>query len=417
MHILLLNDGFPPNDASSVINIMEGLIEGYESKDHKTSVITSHRTSVSPEIIRNGKVISLPISYRTSLRQWKCLGIKQVSKMLEAEISNLKPDIVHAHNIHHYLTYKSLVIARKHTPKVFLTTHDVMSFSFARLNSKRFLRSGGKNYKLTLADHWRSAELQYNPFRNFRIRNIINKNVSKVISPSTALSEALKFHGFKNVEVIHNGIDARDFEFSKDEIDMFKTKYNLLDRKVILFGGRLSIDKGAIPLLKALNEIRKEIPGVLLFVAGETRRWDGIMTAAEVHGSTRLTTGEPRLQKHIFNPGWLDQREMRLANCSADVIANPSLCLDVFPSANIEAMAADKPVVGTIYGGTPEVVVDGITGFIRNPLEQDQFTNALLTLLKDDELANKMGEAGKERLKSDFSLERQTEEYLALFNL
>jgi starch synthase len=78
-------------------------------------------------------------------------------------------------------------------------------------------------------------------------------------------------------------------------------------------------------------------------------------------------------------------------------------------------MAAGKPVVGTCFGGTPEVVADGKTGIIVNPRSTVEFGNALITLLKNCALAKKMGEAGKVRVLESFSLEKKVEAYLGLF--
>jgi glycosyltransferase involved in cell wall biosynthesis len=41
---------------------------------------------------------------------------------------------------------------------------------------------------------------------------------------------------------------------------------------------------------------------------------------------------------------------------ASSVVTVPSLCLDVFPTMNLEAMALAKPVIGTVFGGTPEIV-------------------------------------------------------------
>jgi glycosyltransferase involved in cell wall biosynthesis len=78
-------------------------------------------------------------------------------------------------------------------------------------------------------------------------------------------------------------------------------------------------------------------------------------------------------------------------------------------------MAAGKSVVGTCFGGTPEVVADGTTGIIVNPRNTVEFSNALITLLQNPDQAKKMGEVGKKRVQKDFSLEKQVEAYLQLF--
>ena len=85
----------------------------------------------------------------------------------------------------------------------------------------------------------------------------------------------------------------------------------------------------------------------------------------------------------------------------------PSICFDTFPTVNLEAMAARKPVVATCFGGSPEVVIDGETGYIVNPLDTELYTDRLARLLHDADLRAKMGEKGSERIHTQFSLLHQ----------
>ena len=70
-------------------------------------------------------------------------------------------------------------------------------------------------------------------------------------------------------------------------------------------------------------------------------------------------------------------------------------------------MAAAKPVITTCYGGSPEVVVDGETGFIINPFDTNMFAERLEHLLTNPDLRQQMGQAGRKRLIEQFSLEKQ----------
>jgi len=73
----------------------------------------------------------------------------------------------------------------------------------------------------------------------------------------------------------------------------------------------------------------------------------------------------------------------------------------------LEAMACQKPVVATCYGGSPEIVQDNITGFIVNPLDEELMAKKIIDLLKNSEKAKQFGEAGYERIKKHFNLESQ----------
>jgi glycosyltransferase involved in cell wall biosynthesis len=71
--------------------------------------------------------------------------------------------------------------------------------------------------------------------------------------------------------------------------------------------------------------------------------------------------------------------------------------------------------VGTCYGGTPEIVVDGETGYIADPWDVAAFGDRIADLLLDRERAAAMGAAGRRRVETGFTLDRQATAYTALF--
>lgn len=406
MRILLLNDDYPPAGRSSVGNVAANLAHGYRARGHTVSVITTHRTEEDRTIRHEGEFWSLTTSYRPALRHYHCLFSPRVSRMLRRIMAEIRPDVVHAHNLHAYLTYDALYIARTHTSKVFLTLHDVMSFSYARLATARYLASEGRSVRTTPLDHIHQAGLQWNPVRNFWIRRAIRKNVHGCVAVSESLARALRAHGLPVAQVIHHGIDVSQWKAAPEDVDAFRGRHGLQNRKVLLFGGRISVDKGIVPLLCAVDKIRRELPSVALLVVGERERFAGMIAAG----------GAPAdLLRNVVMTGWLPPGEMRCAYAAADAVTTPSLCLDTFNLMNLEAMAMEKPVVGTVFGGTPEIILDGVTGFVRNPLDLPAYTDALLTILQNEPLARTMGKAGRERAVEHFTLDKQVEEYLALF--
>jgi glycosyltransferase involved in cell wall biosynthesis len=406
MKILLLNDRYPPRYQSSVASITSNLADIYETQGHTVSVITSHRLAVSEEILREGNIISLPIEYRSSLRHYKSLKQGAVSLLLDKEIRKIEPDIVHAHNVHMYLTYDALHVAQQYADKVFLTTHDVMSFNYGRLMTRRYLESEGADTHTSARDHIRQAGLQWNPLRNKKIRSLLDQNVTNVVAVSNALKNALDTNGIPKTCVVHNGIDIAKWQASEEESATFRKEHLLEGKKVILFGGRLSRDKGSTPLLHALSQVKKAVPNVVLLVIGNPVTWEGLMREAGI---------QEDLSEYIRQVDWLTAEGMRAAYGACDVVTTPSLCLDTFNLMNTEAMANSKPVVGTCFGGAPEVVENGVTGFVCNPLKTEEYASLLLTLLSDDALAVKMGHAGKLRVEKLFTTERQAQQYLDLY--
>ncbi len=404
MRILFLNDDYPPLGNSSVSSVVERLRAGLEKRGHETGVITTHRRETNAGIVRDGSVTSLPVSYRTSLRHWKCVRNADVSRMLEREIPAFRPDVIHAHNLHAFLTYDALRIARKNAKTVCITMHDVMSFAYARLTTEKFLNSGGRDARVTVIDQIRSAGLQWNPFRNLMIRRAL-KNADHVIAVSDALKRALEENGIPGAVRIHHGID-RAWTASPDAVASFRRTQGLDGRKTILFGGRLSLDKGAVPLLKALQIVRRSVPNVLLLILGNPDRWQALVRAAGLSED---------LSANMRCAGWLDREQTAAAFGAVDLVTTPSLCLDTFNLMNLEAMSAGKPVVGTVFGGTPEVVEDGVTGYVLDPRNADVYAGRLAELLSDDAKARTMGEAGKTRAREEFCLERQIADHLRLY--
>ena len=86
------------------------------------------------------------------------------------------------------------------------------------------------------------------------------------------------------------------------------------------------------------------------------------------------------------------------------MVATPSLCFESFGLINLEAMAASRPVVASFWGGPSDVVEDGVTGFLVNPLQVDVMAGRIGRLLDDPERAAAMGAAGRARAERLFSM-------------
>ena len=81
----------------------------------------------------------------------------------------------------------------------------------------------------------------------------------------------------------------------------------------------------------------------------------------------------------------------------------------------LEAMAAGVPIVATRVGGTPEVVNHGVTGLLVPPEDPAALAAAMLTLLADSRLAERMSHSARMRAEHDFNLRKMTASYEALY--
>lgn len=404
MKILLITDDFPPAGQSSVAIVTEGLVAGYRAAGHEVHILTAHDRATDPQIQQRDRVTSLPANTSRRFAQYRSLYQPRMSRMVFEETRKIAPDVVHIHNVNLRLTYDAIRQARRVTPKVFVTLHDVMSFSSSRLATKQYLKTGGRDARLSAREDMRLSGFGWNPLRRIWILSILHNNAKGVIAVSEALARAAKQNHVPVSAAIPNGIDLSQWTPDSRTYESARTEAGLRDRMVVFFGGRLSIDKGAVPLLQALAQVRERYPHLLLLVAGEQRRWTGLLKRSGVSddGWIRCT-------------GWLDRPALKRMMAASDIVTTPSLCLDCFPQTNLEAMALAKPIIGTCFGGTPEAVLDGKTGIIVDPQNVTALAHAFERLIGNAAIAQEMGAHGRTRVEERFTVQHQAVRYLELF--
>lgn len=199
----------------------------------------------------------------------------------------------------------------------------------------------------------------------------------------------------EKIQVIYNGIN----------IDKFSPKKiaKLDKRPTVVFVGRLEIFKDIICLLQAINYVRKDIPDVKCLIYGSSR---------DLNYSTNCLNAlkELELENHVSFMGSTDKPED--AYNMADVIAMSSLS-EGFPFSVIEAMACGKPIVSSDVGGVRESLENcGILVGSRRPKE---FAKALITLLNDEGLRNKLGRLAVHKVHQEFTFGKSVEQYRKVY--
>ncbi|HPH52027.1 MAG TPA: glycosyltransferase family 4 protein [Candidatus Portnoybacteria bacterium] len=407
MKILFLSDDFPPNSFGGAGVIAYNLAKEFLSCGHEVIIITTVQEKLCEghEIIEGINIFKIYSNYNKRWRAWLSLYNPKTVKKVKRIIKQIKPDIVHVHNIHYHLSYACLRSAKKYSKAVFLTAHDVMLVHYGKLmfTHKNFHEDRPKNYKISILDQIKEAGKGYNPFRNLIIRHYL-KYIDRIFVVSNALKKVLEINGIKNIEVIHNGIDIENWKANEETINKFKSEYRLNNKKVILFSGRISEAKGINTILRTMKLIINKDNNVILLIVGKSDQ------------KTIELTKELEIDSRIIFADWLDRESIKLAYLVADVCVIPSICFDSFPNTNLEAMACSKPVVGTCFGGTPEIVVDNQTGYIVDPENTEKLSDKIIDLLKNPQKAKQFGENGYERVKKYFSLQEQANKIIKNYN-
>ena len=404
MKILFLQDDFPPHAKGGAGIVAAALARQLAKQGHELIVVTAvqdkkYEGSFYEDGMRIERICS---HYAQRWRSWRSLYNLSTVPAIRRIIFEVRPDIVHAHNVHYHLSYWALRIAKKSGARVFLTAHDVMLFHYGKLTE--FLDKDNItcerrwSYKITPWQQLRKYRFWYNPFRNIFIHKILS-NVDRIFAVSAALKEALEQNGIRNIEVLHNGIDIDWWQnVSQEDITAFKDRYNLSGKKCILFGGRINAAKGGDVILNAFREIlHAESNVVLLLLGTQDVYMEKLMVRAKEWG----------IENSVVSTGWLSGNELRTAYHVANIVVMPSLYLEPFGMIALEAMACGKPVVGSCFGGIPEVVIDGETGYIVNPFNIGMLVDACVQLLGNSSIEKKLGSRGKELVQVKFSLINQ----------
>lgn len=200
--------------------------------------------------------------------------------------------------------------------------------------------------------------------------------------------------------------------------------------KRIIFVGRISPEKGLHVLLEAFAIVirkcvhaRLEIvgpdgvaPREFLLALSDDARGAALARFAERHyfRVIRETVAKLGLSDKIRFAGPVPHGELRSRYADAAIAVQPSLW-DAFPLSVIEAMACGLPVVGSRTGGIPEAVVDGETGVLVEPDNAEGLADALLVLLGNRELRERMGHAGRRRAVDLLSWDRIAEQALRYY--
>ncbi len=408
MKIVYLTDEYPPEYAGGSGVVAQHLARGMSSAGHDVSVIVpTARTCVWEEKQGGITVLGLPRTetphpFRTGLEN------PAQTKAIGEILARLRPDVVHAHNLHWQLSYASLETARCFTDRLFLTAHDLMLVACGKVfPPDKACISGPEAGKICRANFLRDLRLakwQYVPGRNARIRRYL-RNVRRIFAVSNFVKTALEANGIKNSQVIFNGIDPTGFAVLPEAVESFKKKHGIDSRATVFFGGRSGEAKGIGVLLRAFAKLTSRHQDVRLLMAAKPQ---------EIAQTFSIARGL-KVESYIRFLGWLEPRELPVVYAASTLAVTPSIYFDPFQMVNIEAMAAHKPVVGTCFGGTPEVVEDGVTGYIVNPHDTSGFAEKISRLLRDRDLAYTMGEKGYKRLQRYFSLDLQVQKTLEAY--
>ncbi|MGI9225183.1 MAG: glycosyltransferase [Woeseiaceae bacterium] len=235
------------------------------------------------------------------------------------------------------------------------------------------------------------AALRYRPFK-------------KVIAISSAIRDVLIDRGVEaeRLVIIRDAVDATAFA-DKAECDALQREFSLSGNDfVIAAAGQLIPRKGHRYLLQAVADLKDRFPQLRLIVFG-----DGYLNNQLRAQSASLGLGEV-----VQFAGFRDDLDA-FYGCF-DLFVHPALAEGLGVVA-LKAAAAGVPVVGFEAGGMVEAVAHDKTGLLVEAGDYEALAEAISRFVEEPDLGRRFGEAGRQRMEDEFSIEAMAEQHLALY--
>ena len=191
---------------------------------------------------------------------------------------------------------------------------------------------------------------------------------------------------------IYSGIEMDRFRpVSEQEKKRLREKWGLREHDAVIgIVSKLWDGKGHALLIRSFKEIRKERQEARLVIVGEGYLME----------SLKDLVSQLELSDAVIFTGFMEDVPQIIA--TFDVAVLPSY-FEGMGRVLLEAMAMEKPVVGTLVGGIPDLIEHGVNGYLVSPGNERELTSAVLKILYDKGLAVKMGEAGRKKMTDRFS--------------
>jgi glycosyltransferase involved in cell wall biosynthesis len=307
----------------------------------------------------------IPIAPRTEMdlsAAWKLARV----------LKRLRPDIVHAHDPH--------------------------AVAMAALSLSLGAASLGSTTPALVAARRVDFHLKGNSFSRWKYRQ-----VDCFIAASEAIRQILLGDGVPPARTVtvHEGIDL-EHVLATPPVDVHATFWLPHQAPVIANVAALVAHKGQRHLIDAAHLVVRDVPDARFVIFGE----------GELRAALERQIREYHLEKHVLLAGFRTDVLGCLKN--VDIFAMSSVSEGLGTSL-LDAMACSRPIVATRVGGIPELIEDGVNGLLVPPRDQRRMAEALVRLLADRALRQRMGDAGAARLRERFTLERMVRETAAVY--
>ena len=313
---------------------------------------------------------------------------------LRRVLADFEPDIVH---VRMFLTQLSplILLLLRDRPSLY---HVVLYEAICPLGTKMFPDGGHCRIPAGMVcyhSHCLPLRAMLPQMLRLRLWRRWHKAFNLIVANSEAVRNHFLREVAKPVEVVLNGIPIRP---SRPLLSFPPT---------VAFAGRLVREKGAEVLVRAFAKVVKKLPDARLLLAGEGPERNHLMKLI----------ANLNLSQSISMLGHLPHPELERKFSTVWVQAVPSLWEEPFGNVAAESMMRGTTVVASRSGSLTEIVQDGQTGILVPPGDEVALAEALVSLLRNRDLAEQMGRAGREVALAHFSETTSVDKFIRLYEM
>lgn len=219
------------------------------------------------------------------------------------------------------------------------------------------------------------------------------------------------------LKTIYSGVDTQRFlpgtdSKMKNIRTRLRKEHGLENKTVLLFAGRLSNNKGADRLIRALPQLSKKFKDLALVIVGSS--WFSQNNITDFVAYIKALANRQPIP--VVTTGFVHPSEIQNWYAAADLFVCTSVWQEPLARVHYEAMAAGLPIVTTARGGNPEVMIPQENGLIvEHPENPANFTEAITELLSNTPLMNKMAQKNRQLAVSLYKWDRVAADILSVW--
>lgn len=309
-------------------------------------------------------------------------------KKIRCLLSDFKPDIAHFHIFQHQLSPSVFGPLRDSDVPIVLTLHDLKPLCpvYTMYSNGVICEKckGGKFINCTLNRCTKNSLLG-------SFVNTVEMYFHELMGYYRSVDKYISVSNFYRSKMIEYGYDQNRIVHIPNYIELDDYKYKPSDNGYVLYFGRLSKEKG----LQTLLDAAKTLTGIPFYIAGAG--------PIEEHLHSRI------INENIDNVtllGFKTGDELNKLISEASIVVVPSEWYENCPMSVLESFASSKPVIGSNIGGIPELIEDGVDGFIFEPGDSINLAEIITSAWNIRSTLPDMGSQGRHKIAQQYNAER-----------